>query len=240
MNILKGLARRNDEIKALSIIAELEEIYADKKNYTQDSLDIIFKKVEKLYQKYSNIFNDAFNSNKQQEVADNYILFAHSSLLSSLVLSKKGAYEIERQVIDFFFTNQPDYITIPEYIKNAFNNVNSENSLRLFLVKSDTEPFSQISHYLDIVQDHVYQQVDMAKGEKLGEIALLHFVQNNHQRAKEFLELQYSKFNKDIDKTIVIEIDNNEALFLRSNNAKEYKNFVESFVKEKKLLKPKV
>jgi len=232
------IERKLDQIEATRIITELERIYAHRANYTPESLNSIFYRTGKFYKKYSHKIYGAIQNNDHQEIDKSFILFAHATILLGLTLSKKGFFEQEREVLDFFCTHIPQDREIPAYIVEAFNNKSSENALRMAVIKFDEAKTDEVEYYLDLVQDFVYQRVDMAQGEKLGEIVLLQFMRGNLVRASDYLEMQYHKFEKNSYKIIQTEIQNNEALFKRSTKALEYQAFIEDFVRTKNSLTP--
>lgn len=233
-NIINKFYKAKDEIEAAKLIDIIEKFYDGEPQISQDKLTSVFHRANKLYKRYSQAFSKALTNNDNEAIDFNFIMFAHSSVLCSLILSRKGLYEAEREVIDYFSSSMRPSFNLPAYITSAMNNMNSENALRLAVVQSDNpENHQEVQYYLDIVQDYVYQQVDMAKPEKIGEIALFQFMKGNLARSHEYLEMQLQKYSGNIDKVVKTEITNNEALFNRSLKAKEYKEFVENFISVK-------
>lgn len=238
-NIINEFHRKRDKTEVSKIIGLLQRINETDSQLSQDNLTSIFHRTNKIYKHYSQAFSQAIKNNNDEEIDFNFNLFAQSSLLCIIILSKKGFYEVEREVITYFISFMKPNLNIPTYIVNAINNANSENALRLAVVKSDNpENKEQVEYYLNMVQDYLYQQVDLAKPEKIGELALFQFLKGNKERSQDYLEMQFQKYSQNIDKVIKTEITNNQALFDRSLTGKEYKKFVENFIALKYPPKP--
>lgn len=230
-HFINKIYKAKDEVEASKLMDIIEKFYDGDNQISQDQLTSVFYRSNKLYKRYANAFSKAVEEKNNKDIDFNFTMFAHSSVLCSLILSRKGLYEAEREVIDYFISSMQPSFSIPSYITSAINNMNSENALRLAVVKSDSaENKEEVAYYLDMVQDHLYQQVDMAKPEKIGEIALYQFMKGNNDRSLEYLNMQLQKYSHNIDKVIKTEINNNEALFSRSSTAIEYKKFVENFI----------
>jgi hypothetical protein len=238
-NFINKIYKAKDEVEASKLIDIMEKFYDGNTHISQDKLTSVFHRANKLYKRYANAFAKALNDNNDAAIDFNFTMFAHSSVLCSLILSRQGLYEAEREVIDYFVSSMKPSFNVPAYMTSAMNNMNSENALRLAVVKADNpQNKEEVAYYLDMVQDYVYQQVDMAKPEKIGEIALFQFMKGNTERSLEYLNMQLQKYSGNIDKVIKTEITNNEALFTRSSTGRKYKKFVEDFISLQACPKP--
>ncbi len=232
---INNLLISRDNAAIDKIIAEYEA-YCNSDGAQRDSVEVqnIFEKMNKYYKKYALGFSKDISNKNYDDAAKKFSPFIMSSMVCSFIFQKMGAYEAQKEILDFYYQSINDNnLIVPPTTTKIFQNMKIENLLRLSIIKKDSgEASDAFQPQLDMVHDHLYANMAKATPESIGDLALYHFASGNETRAFDYLEMQYSKFQNG-EKVVSCEITENNGFFKRSATGQRYKAFVETFLDSK-------
>lgn len=233
---INKLLIKRDEVAIDKLIAEYQQYFENNDaNIYSEEVRSVFERINKYYKKYSLSFSIDIHNKNYDAAITKFAPFLLSSLSCAFIFQKIGAYEGQKEIIDFFMASISDEkLIVPLKVVQIFENMRIENLLRLSIIQKDEgKNDSLVQSQLDAVHDYHYAHISSSKPATIGELALYHFTAGNKPRALDYLEMQYSNYSKDINKTLVSEITENKAFFNRSSTGAKYKDFVQDFINTK-------